>query len=550
MNRPLDAPLLVLPILSADQLKDAPRGSTVLTREKVSAAALRNELSDPRKLVVLWGHGHEDQFFLAGDVLGSERRAPSGLPSQEWLETGAVKARTLFINTCNGLKLAGGFLSDEQRLGVRLLEGWPASYISSYLSKDSESVDALLFYRLVQQGGFGLAEAVTITNNFLLQGSTDLPCYLLVGEAGASEQDNPSAPLPCELEDCGDFMVLRAGKLDVSFAHFVVYDARLNTWAAQEGVVVYSMATKTTRLPASVFFAAVPRSDSSRVDIILFSWGDAELDEVSLELRPAAGVFGVAQSLIPAVSRGIEEASLMGVYYTSKLKGPTRNLLDKAKSVGELGTRGRYDLDASLRAKRGVSELVSETFRIQSEWLDHLLSLQMSGAFPFTEKYIDAFVPLERAYLGEVCPYCEDGLAHKRVGHGIYTDRVRREIRICSSCGIICDKPVDSHHVELLTPSEGAENPAVARVRFRNGNVRGDVCLAVGIALEQGRRERVACRVTPRQQSGLVGPGETIEMEFALDFYQARQRGLFYAKGFLIGNMSIYCLRCPVLIDR
>ena len=185
-NATLGKPLLISPFLTESTLRMFHRGD-LLARENASARVAQMLFERPRTVIALYGHGHEDCFFLGHDVIKSKSTpmsplsAEGGSHPETIIATADVKGRVIFANTCAGLQLGNGLVPIEDKLGLSFAAGWASCYLAPTLVKGDASPDTALFLHLLASG-YSTGEAMQAVNAVQAAYSSDPPSYLLLGD--------------------------------------------------------------------------------------------------------------------------------------------------------------------------------------------------------------------------------------------------------------------------------------------------------------------------------------------------------------------------------
>lgn len=423
-----------------------------------------------------------------------------GCPHANRMEASLIRARTVFLVSCDGFTPAGGLAPSSFSLLFSLLDG-PATAVLAPYKHVQANESLLLMIESMARSGYSLGEIAYAANARGNRGILADYGYLVLGdpETRAVQAGSASAELAEITETDRGVIVHAAAGADQRALSLTVPAPRVGPPLA---VLPMSEALRA----AAPFVALGPHPAADRVEVTLFA-------ETPLPEGPLEFALVDAAAADPAL---LAEAQ-------RRLDGC--RLFDSILGAGEVGRCGETALRDLLRAAAAFPRPVESSAaqirmlhldavvragfaELRAKLGDALLEALAERRLWISQDYGELFARVRRAGAehDQECPHCAN-----HVTAWLYEDPLTalssRHVHICDRCGIISDVSAEGPLAvafETIGHFVGLKQPLA--ITLSN---RGESPLDLSLAVQLNEWRRAGLSGTACRAELVLAPGET-----------------------------------------
>jgi len=547
--------ILVLDGLAEEKPTETILGQKVFVRptDTDDVDTLRRELRRLRNMAIYAGHGHEDCLFFGKATilphLDRQTAACLSSPAEvcpQIIFTDEVRARVLFANTCNGLRLTNGLIPDAASIGLNIIESWPSHYISTTFIKDNGTPESQLLPWLVSSEPMSVGTLYQLACQLVLDHSADYPSYMLVGDPEAELNPglrrSPNSPAQYVLKD-EELVVGLQGGGPVHVCLRQDGDPHLATRLAAGPLALAEtrLDERSVSLPCEVHYFSTPKQlflmsrkalPAGRVEFIFAprSRHDTTLDRFELG----------------ALATRLEHLGSMKLF-DHKYKGLASEATHSLKPLGHLYRHALRSLRCAEKLAESLDRAAGLMKKIQRALIESYLARIQRGAWIFSETYNDDFIAEERGFSGR-CTVCRTPLLRKCICHPLHRS-LRRELLVCARCGTRSDLPLDGFSAALQMSEAAPPQASVDMVVAYENKTAVRQWVTCGLGIEFVKATGIRFDTSPVLVEHEVGPRECTALHFTTRIPPECPTHCFHAKGFLLANLqvgyvqSVLCVR-------
>lgn len=566
-----------LPVIDK-KMGESNNRSKIFIRENSTHDNLKRVSQNIAESVVLMAHGREDLAYLRLDgictapddyeervIKGSLQKEQivyefdkdeiAGLPccvygkcfrqNEFRMRAKEVKAKYVFINSCDVFKLAKGLYKENFSLTLNFVEGWCRAYVGSYKIKDAHPSECALFYNLLKTG-VEIGESTRIVNNTCATMDFDIPSFLLLGDPLKTLYDDKTLEKPSSKYLLKSAYYTGPDEFELVFSDVNAYlirvhlkDRDLYEKLNSKNLLAKLTSEKFTDYPLYYSLCLIP--DEGALELYIYSWNRIEVPELRVKITSKPSI---TDDDIKHFCSSLKNAEFYNLLKIRKPGGEASNVYNSLISLSKDIPEQRFDLlryHVCVQKKHKVRKHIEDYGK---SMIKYLLSRSENGIFLFTDNYQESFISGDHKYSLYDCPSCREKLCRRTLMHSIFRD-LKRRVVICARCGVVLDSP--SEELNFLNPV--IKGPSIFKlgeaikqsIEFVNTTARNVTCFAgIRIMRISDALASYGIQVSPALVRFELGPGEKKESFFTIKYNENLLPHNYDLQGFVIADLNVY----------
>jgi hypothetical protein len=441
----------------------------------------------------------------------------------------------VFLNTCKGLRLTGGPMSEDYSIGLKFLDQNIISFISSERVKDGNLHEAFLYQALLANG-LNLGEVVQVLNNNLSMERFDFNSFILVGDPIISCTANGSFDFRIE-EDKGKILV-HLQNVNTFLINILLYSSSFYEILKTNKVEIES----DNNLAKDIYYLVYPTNVKNGIKLILYSHKQIIFNELQIKIMASSKEIDFIR--INSIFKNLKTLEFLQIRHSS-IQNYIQELIAMINSISLQQSRFLPTLHENNKYKKSIHKFNILVDKIQNMLLLNILESVRNGPGILTEKYGEFFENESFNLSNRFCS-CGNQLYIRTNRHKVIHD-VKREIFLCPRCSIIYDHALND---TILISLEGndlwhmSEINHIKMVITNDSNYEKKVYCGVSFSRQTSR---LPSAFDPEIIIESIPPKTTKEISMKVDC-KDMDAHVHNLKGYVLSDFEITYLHKPITI--